>query len=1443
MDINNYRLNNVWAGQLTLALKEIEHSPDKKVYQTDGGIRALTEAEANIIEHSKKIPWQDQPQAVALIVQALNLSSQQSEIAQIFAQVVKRYAPKSVLDRERLQRTAEIEGFGYKKANLDQIHELCQENYGPYRVEVPDYVGLSSHDIQGWLREDGFDLGQRWKDVMVWHFFDDANRKQVMDSKTFSQSFLDDGTWVRQDLARSFGQLLPQAETLLNGHAESWGLLRDLTDAEERLMVRSSGVNEDTEKFSNAGGNTSVPNVQPSTQEVLRNTESVVSSYIDEQSLKQRLGAADESVFEPVMLTPVILQRMIGERDPNHLLSCGVMFSEDCESRVGGEKKGTTGITVIQSAHGHNTAVVESLIPVDTHYVTADGLCVVVARPKTHRMVPSEQSSELNMVTNPPSVANQVSLPMDAVRTLKAMATRFEQFYGGPVDVEFVVDHQIKTIYVVQVRPLVNRERTIDASYIADMDALEAFKSIKGNAIVTAGGGLHIMQPAEVIALPSLSQAYKAFQKHDNPKTVKAVVVGTMSATTTSHWATIFRNAGIPVIYVNDLPKVQTWIANPNNHILISPQQGIVMNLQDQNAPTLESLQASGTIAKGWVDYPAPDLITINGVGEPLTMEAIIDLYPSLRNPERRKEFESMGGAVRMEEVLERLSTAQDKALETCLALVLFAFERTLKSDLSDPDENQRVDALKRQALALAKNIKANGHWPIDHENYTRKLLPIHFLRALVYAQPEVDAVIGGDSLASALRNQREEQVIAAALKQQGCELKHPLSLTLLRLGKYALTPKVAELYRSTIIQLDAEGRDDLIVGLAKLEKKLDRLDMLVSWLNLVFPANPDVAALLKDQALQEPLLAQVTNQHKQISSMNVSAFAFTKTFDTQWGSLQTFLRDAVPSMFSHFKQADATGQFAVLALMHKTVDQFDLAIKALEGSSDFSLDDKLALFKKMVMAYHELAKRWVDTFDLPDSDKTSMHRRLWEIRQVAAFKELGAEDFEFSKSFDLIAFGTLDGENSSYIVGPYTLEDAFSATHQLALEALAYLQQGMRHVSVPVPAYMHQITERINFGRPAGYELNAKGLKAFYSKPLESHGVQYRLFQRIGEEKATLHGRFTAQNEVGRWDRIAAYMLTLQTMGKCDISDIELTPGGVGFVFHLDETDDLNAIGDVLAKMEAFSTGTARHTGIKLDPHKVQNRRQAMPTSMGHQAIAERFEALLGFVKMFAEKEACQAILASVEEDPSYATRILDRAWLLPDMWIMDREEEEDLEGFNLPTSTFINIRNRWLTRESTSDFINRVLPLTLAKKGLFLPSIAQRGLELCRSRAGQLGWALLNAVAQQNPALLPEECVFDAVLTLAYDVNQTDAAAVVQALQGRGAEYFNTKLVAYMRAKNGLVMDIVKSVQKLPEYHTLELARELGKLSEDESVNFLTRFDLMGYTYYAHLDDEPSK
>jgi hypothetical protein len=1341
---------------LTAAFEETRRSPGKHVYQTSFGVRALSETEAATDSHAKRIDFGDPRENVALVMKTWvtdpNAQTSYQDASQMVTAIFQRYlgrepTQRPTLDMRQLTHTAEDDGFGYKKANLDQVNELCKQNFGPYTLEVPQYAGIPSAAVQQLLKRHGLDVSARWTEILETHY--PANRpehrEQVFLSKNFSEVFLLDCAKLRQEIMHAFMRAASaEAQGDLNQLFRVDGLasvVDQVNRRNERLMVRSSGK-EDTVELANAGGNASVANVIPSTEETLQAIAQVVSSYFGEKSLKQRAGADDRSLFDPIAFTPVLIQRMIGERNPATPPKCGVLFTEDCESRslANRDVRITSGITVIQAAYGHNEGVVNGLIPVDTYYINEQRALFPIVRPKTHRMMPTQRSGELQLTENDPTKASTSSLSLSAIQTLKNFAQALEQFYGRPMDVEFVIEEPNK-IYIVQARPLVHRTDVAPASYIADLSQFPASDIVKGSTIGAAGGGLRVAEPKEVVTASTIGKALDEFQTLEHPQTVQAAIVGRF-APATSHWATVFRSAGKPVLYTNRLSTVQSWLENPETRLLVSPQQGLIVRQTSDTVRTGNELMASGACALGWLAYPAAPLLSVCPelyAHGPLPEDFIQQICPALRDPRRWEQFQQDAGRVPTHEVFEALPTKRGDELNMLLAILLFIIKQICENrgELAvDSEQQARLTALQRLAFEYAKSIKENGRFAPNDSQFGCKLLPIHFFKALFYAQADSDEVVGGESLTLILREMREEQSVATALQKQGIVLKNPISLSLLRLSQYIIKPEIAQHYRRIIIDMDQLGRDDRLNAFARWVFQLQKLDTLVTWLNLVFPNEPDITTQFKAFENQKAWFASLAGRKAAVRALNISAFGDKRSFGAQWQVMnQQVLEPVKTELFAEtYRNADVLGKLATLGLMKQIVDKFDLAIKELEGApvgtgpGEYTMEEKLKLFQTMLQEYYALTMQWANTL-LIGRSKFNFNRWLEQIRRVVfATDHKIPTTFHFSKDFDVAAFGAYSG--ASLVNSPRTLEDAFSALHQELLTTLNVLNSELTGNTLTMPPLMERVTSTVPLGLRTGIELDASGMTVSCTKPLRAHGVQYRLHQPRGSQKLTLTMNFSGMNVLNRWDHIAYSLLLLQINGKFDVGDILISKCGMEATFHLDNNDQLETLKELLSVLEVYSTEGSDAVDVKPpDVAQFDNSTKQLPVWKDSSRILRAF-ATLGTESLLLNPVVRQIVQQAVLAEDPFAISLFQKAW----------------EHFD---------------RNTQQTLIN--MSIELAKEGHQLEFIARRSLQLMdlpnsRDERGFMQilhagaqWEvrdfmqILHVVAQKDPQKLPDDCAWE--------------------------------------------------------------------------------------------------
>ncbi|MBA3603971.1 MAG: hypothetical protein H0W50_10120 [Parachlamydiaceae bacterium] len=587
--------------------------------------------------------------------------------------------------------------------------------------------------------------------------------------------------------------------------------------------------------------------------------------------------------------------------------------------------------------------------------------------------------------------------------------------------------------------------------------------------------------------------------------------------------------------------------------------------------------------------------------------------------------------------------------MQILLATLLYKFKSVLahhagKSLELDVDQKQRLEAIQSYALMLAKSILENGDCQPNDAAFCRKLLPLHFLHALINSSVSPQELVDGGSLVTAFQELDEENKITKELEQQGIKLNNSNSLTLLRLGKIAVREETAKLYRDLILKLDHNGQEEVLKGLVKMLMKLHKLDMLSLWLNISFHNKPEIIGLLEDFKQQGPFYKDLAQKRKILNALNVSAFAQPKSFQTQWQILNKELLDYVKSndLAERYNKSDSGGKLAGISLMNKLVDQFDLAIKALEGSKEYPKEKQLILFQTMLKGYSELANKWHEQFGFSKEIKKCL-KMAGEIVHKDVLKNA---DLRFSKGFDVQAFGSSSGASKGRVVWPETLEDAFSAIHKELETMMRILNKNAVGEDLPMPPLLKKAHEKLRLGNAIGCDMQATGMTLHYSIPLREHGVQYHLSSETGSDKLKLGVRFSGGNENGRWDLIALFMVELKVFGKFDIRDFDINTKGVGYTFYLDRKDDFIILESILREVESASTTIASYGYHKMISEKVGNVEKELKPIEDPRLIVEQFEKNCGVNVMMRSRIVEEALKSLVEKDPSFVEAFLKKCW-----------------------------------------------------------------------------------------------------------------------------------------------------------------------------------------------------
>ncbi|KKQ10778.1 MAG: hypothetical protein US22_C0055G0004, partial [candidate division TM6 bacterium GW2011_GWF2_36_6] len=693
------------------------------------------------------LPWKRQPQKYSFMHDLLtNVPSQYEHPRPISTEsTVSPAAPAAVaLPKPNISATiglepfsgkridlhdfAEGHGYGYKTANLMQLKELVKNIHW---IEIPDFVAVSSQAMQAFLAAHGINIAARWTAVC-----EGVDQAEVRRSRKFPTEFLAKLSVLEKEIKAKFEELadkITEEQFLQLFDPKVFPKAKELISQENiRLMVRSTG-REDTDDVANAGGNESVKNVAPDIKEIMHAKGIVVASYFSAKSFGQRLIAGDPKLFD-LMLTPVLIQKMIGEVVGQPITSAGVMYTEEAEggwARIRQANPGfkeTTGITVIQATYGHNEAVVNGLVPIDTFYISADYTIHSVVKHKHARIVPAHDTP----VPNPAKIADKPALSADVIHKLKSIAIKLEKFYGKPMDVEFVYHPETIKISIVQARPITYKKDLLPPCFLKDIDDLPG-DMIAGTTIGCAGGSVRfITNKDQMIFASTLREGVLRYLTMVGRDKVRCFVVEN-EPPATSHEANTARIEGLPVICVENSTVLKTWLTQPDLKLVIDFQQGMIINWVGQQK-SLEELRISDLVMDGWVNYPIPLQLSIAIPRK----KPVFSIEPLIKDLGTNLKPETISAAAKRPsaQLIDELKKANQPIAKVALTalLVRLAVEEKRLKNLAEkkklaPELLLHFNILSEVEAGCAREIATTLQLqPLD----ARRLYAVRFLEALM---------------------------------------------------------------------------------------------------------------------------------------------------------------------------------------------------------------------------------------------------------------------------------------------------------------------------------------------------------------------------------------------------------------------------------------------------------------------------------------------------------------------------------------------------------------------------------------------------------------------------------------------------------------------------------------------------------------------------------------
>jgi len=429
-----------------------------------------------------------------------------------------------------IQSFSFAEEYGNKCRNLFELEKIL-EDHKELKVAVPDLHPLSHEEMYKRLLSSSPHFEELWRE-----FCSEQKGIRQFITQRAAQTLKE----MRKEIERAFSE-----PSYFSPQFEEW--LKEKKG--KPLIVRSSSI-EDFEEISNAGGNESLVVLSGKKEDLSQAIASVLMSYFSEKSIGQLLILSEGEI--PCPPVTLFVQEFIRGAKEDPVVS-GIFFSEMPQFF-------SKNVSFIQSVYGPSALLASGDEECyDTYFVSKNGLIYSSIGSKREKNHP-------------------FSLSKEAAQKLKHLSDLLSAHYKEPIDIEWVYRPKQDMFFIVQARSLVFGERGEKASYVHPA-FVEKNEVIAGEVIVCAEKEAIDLNVNNVLYAETIDKALRAYLFDQNKKRIRAVLIQKRAAHM-SHPATIFRSLSIPVIALEDIETVGSWIeSSEESRVILDIQQSCCINL------------------------------------------------------------------------------------------------------------------------------------------------------------------------------------------------------------------------------------------------------------------------------------------------------------------------------------------------------------------------------------------------------------------------------------------------------------------------------------------------------------------------------------------------------------------------------------------------------------------------------------------------------------------------------------------------------------------------------------------------------------------------------------------------------------------------------------------------------------------------------------------------
>jgi pyruvate,water dikinase len=327
------------------------------------------------------------------------------------------------------------------------------------------------------------------------------------------------------------------------------------------VAVRSSATAEDLPNASFAGQQETYLNISGE-EHVVESVRKCIASLFTDRAIVYRV----ENGFDHMHVALAVgVQQMVAIRSE----AAGVMFTLDTES-------GFRNVVVINSAYGLGENIVQGHVNPDEFIVFKPTLAILKKRlgTKKLKMIPGPDSTTENTDVSEEN-QRRYSINDDQVKTLASWGMAIEEHYGKPMDIEWALDEDFGTLFIVQARP-----ETVQSQ--RDPNSIERYKRLEDGEVIVTGtsiGSKIVAGRAKIIEdlkdIDTFSEGDILVTTMTDPDWVpimkKSAAIITDRGGRTCHAAIVSRELGIPCVVGTDHA---TGLIKDGDEITVSCAEG-----------------------------------------------------------------------------------------------------------------------------------------------------------------------------------------------------------------------------------------------------------------------------------------------------------------------------------------------------------------------------------------------------------------------------------------------------------------------------------------------------------------------------------------------------------------------------------------------------------------------------------------------------------------------------------------------------------------------------------------------------------------------------------------------------------------------------------------------------------------------------------------------------